>query len=89
MCIRDRDGFVFPSYVEDILGPTLFDFGYGPFRWCCLSRKPEDLAKTDEAAAEYIKAHTRRYQDHDNYCLLYTSFVVLDIKIRSFHGSSP
>ena len=64
---NDLDGFVFPSYVEDILGPTLFDFGYGPFRWCCLSRKPEDLAKTDEAAAEYIKAHTRRYQDHDNY----------------------
>ena len=64
---NDLDGFVFPSYVEDILGPTLFDFGYGPFRWCCLSRKPEDLAKTDAAAAEYIKAHTRRYQDHDNY----------------------
>ena len=53
--------------MEDILGPFLFDYGYGPFRWCCLSRKPEDLAKTDEAAAEYIKAHTRRYQDHDNY----------------------
>ena len=64
---NDLDGFVFPSYVEDILGPFLFDYGYGPFRWCCLSRKPEDLAKTDEAAAEYIKAHTRRYQDHDNY----------------------
>ncbi|MBQ1390834.1 MAG: urocanate hydratase, partial [Firmicutes bacterium] len=34
---NDLDGFVFPSYVEDILGPQLFDFGYGPFRWCCLS----------------------------------------------------
>ncbi len=67
---NDLDGFIFPSYVEDILGPFLFDFGYGPFRWCCLSRKPEDLDKTDAAAAEYIKAHNRRYQDHDNYIWL-------------------
>ena len=64
---NDLDGFVFPSYVEDILGPNLFDFGYGPFRWCCLSRKPEDLDKTDQAAADYILAHNRRYQDYDNY----------------------
>ncbi|MBQ1787531.1 MAG: urocanate hydratase [Erysipelotrichaceae bacterium] len=63
----DLEGFVLPSYVEDILGPRLFDFGYGPFRWCCLSRKPEDLDKTDEAAAEYIYSHNRRYQDYDNY----------------------
>ena len=60
---NDLDGFVFPSYVEDILGPCLFDFGYGPFRWCCLSRNPEDLDKTDKAAADYILAHNRRYQD--------------------------
>ena len=64
---NDLDGFVFPSYVEDILGPCLFDFGYGPFRWCCLSRKSEDLDKTDAAAAEYILSHNRRYQDYDNY----------------------
>ena len=64
---NDLDGFIFPSYVEDILGPCLFDFGYGPFRWCCLSRNPEDLHKTDVAAAEYVKAHNRRYQDYDNY----------------------
>ena len=64
---NDLDGFVFPSYVEDILGPCLFDFGYGPFRWCCLSRKSEDLDKTDAAAAEYILANNRRYQDYDNY----------------------
>ena len=64
---NDLDGFVFPSYVEDILGPCLFDFGYGPFRWCCLSRNPEDLDKTDAAAAEYIMANNRRYQDFDNY----------------------
>jgi urocanate hydratase len=56
---NDLDGFTFPSYVEDILGPCLFDYGYGPFRWCCLSRNPEDLDKTDAAAAEYILAHNR------------------------------
>ena len=64
---NDLDGFIFPSYVEDILGPCLFDFGYGPFRWCCLSRNPADLDKTDAAAAEYILANNRRYQDYDNY----------------------
>ena len=64
---NDLDGFVFPSYVEDILGPQLFDYGYGPFRWCCLSGSPEDLEKTDKAAAEYILANNRRYQDRDNY----------------------
>ena len=63
----DLDGFIFPSYVEDILGPLLFDFGYGPFRWCCLSGRDEDLEATDKAAAEYILAHNRRYQDYDNY----------------------
>ena len=40
--IDEKDGFIFPSYVEDILGPQLFDFGYGPFRWVCLSGKRED-----------------------------------------------
>ena len=65
--VDDLEGFVFPSYVEDILGPQLFDFGYGPFRWCCLSGRPEDLDKTDAAAAEYILANNRRYQDYDNY----------------------
>ena len=65
--VNDLEGFVFPSYVEDILGPQLFDFGYGPFRWCCLSGKPEDLDATDQAAAEYIYANNRRYQDYDNY----------------------
>ena len=60
------EGFVFPSYVEDIMGPLLFDYGYGPFRWCCLSRDPEDLRKTDRAAMECIDP-TRRFQDHDNW----------------------
>lgn len=63
------DGFVFPSYVEDILGPELFDFGYGPFRWVCLSGEESDLIKTDNAAAEIIKnlREEPRYQDMDNY----------------------
>ncbi len=63
------DGFIFPSYVEDILGPELFDFGYGPFRWVCLSGKEEDLVKTDYAAAEIIRNLRKkpRYQDMDNY----------------------
>ena len=60
------EGFIFPSYVEDIMGPLLFDYGYGPFRWCCLSRKPEDLIKTDQAAMECIDKD-RRFQDHDNW----------------------
>lgn len=60
------EGFIFPSYVEDIMGPLLFDYGYGPFRWCCLSRKPEDLIKTDHAAMECIDKD-RRFQDHDNW----------------------
>ncbi|HIT27749.1 MAG TPA: urocanate hydratase [Candidatus Faecousia gallistercoris] len=63
---NDLDGFVFPSYVEDILGPQLFDYGYGPFRWCCLSGKPEDLDRTDQAAMSCIDPN-RRYQDRDNY----------------------
>lgn len=64
--IDEKDGFVFPSYVEDILGPRLFDYGYGPFRWVCLSGDPEDLRKTDRAAMETIDPN-RRYQDRDNY----------------------
>ena len=64
--VDEKDGFIFPSYVEDILGPQLFDFGYGPFRWVCLSGKHEDLLKTDEAAMSCIDPN-RRYQDRDNY----------------------
>lgn len=62
----ERDGFIFPSYVEDIMGPELFDYGYGPFRWVCLSGKPEDLRKTDHAAMACIDPN-RRGQDRDNY----------------------
>lgn len=62
----DKDGFIWPSYVEDIMGPLLFDYGYGPFRWVCLSGKHEDLVATDHAAMECIDPN-RRYQDRDNY----------------------
>lgn len=60
------DGFIFPSYVEDIMGPMLFDYGYGPFRWVCLSGRPEDLRKTDRAAMDAIDPD-RRFQDRDNW----------------------
>lgn len=64
--IDDKDGFIWPSYVEDIMGPLLFDYGYGPFRWVCLSGKQEDLDATDEAAMSCIDPN-RRFQDRDNW----------------------
>jgi urocanate hydratase len=64
--INTREGFIFPSYVEDIMGPHLFDYGYGPFRWVCLSGRPEDLQKTDRAAMACIDPE-RRPQDRDNW----------------------
>ncbi|MGR7812338.1 urocanate hydratase [Lacinutrix undariae] len=53
--------FKYPSYVQDIMGPMCFDYGFGPFRWVCASGKPEDLAKTDAIACrvlEEIKLHS-------------------------------
>ncbi|DAC16125.1 MAG TPA: urocanate hydratase, partial [Candidatus Poseidoniales archaeon] len=50
----DETGFRYPSYVEDIMGPMCFDFGFGPFRWVCASGKPEDLAKSDQIAIEIL-----------------------------------
>ena len=64
--IDEKDGFTLPSYVEDIMGPQLFDYGYGPFRWVCLSGRHEDLIETDKAAMSCIDPN-RRYQDRDNY----------------------
>lgn len=64
--VDEKDGFIWPSYVEDIMGPMLFDYGYGPFRWVCLSGKHEDLVKTDHAAMSCIDPN-RRGQDRDNY----------------------
>ncbi|PPZ92812.1 urocanate hydratase [Cloacibacterium normanense] len=47
--------FKFPSYVQDIMGPMCFDYGFGPFRWVCASGKPEDLQKTDDIACEVLE----------------------------------
>jgi urocanate hydratase len=69
ICKNGKDtmeGFIFPSYVEDIMGPLLFDYGYGPFRWVCLSGKHEDLIRTDKAALSCIDPK-RCAQDRDNY----------------------
>ncbi len=63
--IDAKDGFIYPSYFEDIMGP-IFDYGYGPFRWVCLSGKAEDLDKTDQAAMSCIDPD-RRSEDRDNY----------------------
>tara|TARA_B100001109_G_scaffold248068_1_gene238503 strand:+ start:139 stop:2169 length:2031 start_codon:yes stop_codon:yes gene_type:complete len=53
--IVDENGnFIFPSYVEDIMGPICFDYGFGPFRWVCCSGDPEDLALTDEIACKVL-----------------------------------
>ena len=60
MAENDID-FRYPSYVQDIMGPLFFDYGFGPFRWVCTSGKPEDLALTDQIAAnvlEEIKRHS-------------------------------
>ncbi|MCD4651654.1 MAG: urocanate hydratase, partial [Candidatus Cloacimonetes bacterium] len=59
-------GFIWPSYVEDIMGPVCFDYGFGPFRWVCLSGKDNDLHITDELAMGCIDPN-RSPQDRDNY----------------------
>lgn len=64
--VNDLDGFIYKSFVEEFMGPTLFDYGYGPFRWVVLSGKPEDLALTDQTAMDCIDKD-RRFQDYDNY----------------------
>ncbi|MNK01397.1 Urocanate hydratase [compost metagenome] len=51
----DGINFKYPSYVQDIMGPMCFDYGFGPFRWVCASGKPEDLAKTDAIAAAVLE----------------------------------
>lgn len=53
--VLNQDGrFRYPSYVQDIMGPLFFDYGFGPFRWVCCSCRPEDLQKTDEIAARVL-----------------------------------
>ncbi len=66
--------FKYPSYVQDILGPMCFDYGFGPFRWVCTSGKPEDLAKTDAIALKVMREIVAtapdeiKQQMNDNIC---------------------
>lgn len=53
--IKEDGEFIYPSYVQDIMGPMCFDFGFGPFRWVCTSAKPEDLETSDNIAAEVLE----------------------------------
>ena len=53
--LKPNGSFKYPSYVQDIMGPMCFDYGFGPFRWVCTSGKPEDLAKTDEIATRVLE----------------------------------
>ena len=53
--LKPNGDFKYPSYVQDIMGPMCFDYGFGPFRWVCSSGDPKDLAKTDEIAARMLE----------------------------------
>ena len=53
--LNDEGKFRYPSYVQDIMGPLFFDYGFGPFRWVCTSGNPEDLAATDRIAARVLE----------------------------------
>ena len=71
--IMTEDGhFRYPSYVQDIMGPLYFDYGFGPFRWVCMSEDPEDLAKSDALAVKVLTEIAKdapeeiRGQMHDN-----------------------
>ena len=70
--LREDGSFKYPSYVQDIMGPMYFDYGFGPFRWVCMSQKPEDLAKSDAIAVKVLQEISStapeeiRGQMHDN-----------------------
>ena len=55
MAADGSDCFRYPSYVQDIMGPLFFDYGFGPFRWVCTSGDPEDLALTDKLAGDVLE----------------------------------
>lgn len=62
--VLKADGtFRYPSYVQDIMGPLYFDYGFGPFRWVCMSEDPEDLAKSDALAVEALMEESRAATD--------------------------
>ena len=64
--VDEKDGFIFPSYVEDIMGPLLFDYGYGPFRWVCLSWQARGPATPPTRPPWTASTRTAGYQDRDN-----------------------
>lgn len=53
--VKDNGTFCYPSYVQDIMGPLFFDYGFGPFRWVCTSSNPKDLQETDRIASEVLE----------------------------------
>ena len=61
--MKDNGDFCYPSYVQDIMGPMFFDYGFGPFRWVCTSCKPEDLAVTDRLATEVLEEIAKNAPD--------------------------
>lgn len=62
--VMKADGtFRYPSYVQDIMGPLYFDYGFGPFRWVCMSEDPEDLAKSDALAVEALMEESKTATD--------------------------
>ena len=70
--LKEDRTFRYPSYVEDIMGPLYFDYGFGPFRWVCMSENPEDLAKSDALAVKVLRELAEQapddicHQMHDN-----------------------
>ena len=61
--MKENGEFRYPSYVQDIMGPMFFDYGFGPFRWVCTSCKPEDLAETDRLATEVLEEIAKNAPD--------------------------
>jgi len=61
--LREDGKFRYPSYVQDIMGPLFFDYGFGPFRWVCTSCNPQDLATTDRLAAEVLEEMSHHVTD--------------------------
>jgi len=68
--LNDDGTFKYPSYVEDIMGPICFDYGFGPFRWVCTSGNPEDLRKTDQIAARVLEEMANEASDENRQQLL-------------------
>jgi urocanate hydratase/very-short-patch-repair endonuclease len=88
-----RGEFRYKSYVQDILGPMCFDYGFGPFRWVCTSAKPEDLAATDKLAQEVLEEMYKtapdeiKQQMHDNIVWIKDAQMTLDVVKNGYKKS--